>query len=81
MNGASGLLYKCTATDTWTLYYTPYTYPHPLVTPTSEVFNGRPIFMFLFYLFTIVVYLARAIGKVPALMQKERDLVHVEVFN
>jgi len=26
----SGTLYKCTATDTWTLYYTPYTYPHPL---------------------------------------------------
>jgi hypothetical protein len=22
--------YKCTATNTWTLYYTPYTYPHPL---------------------------------------------------
>jgi hypothetical protein len=31
-NGASGVLYKCTATNTWTLYYTPYTYPHPLVT-------------------------------------------------
>ena len=30
-NGADGLLYKCSATDTWTLYYTPYTYPHPLV--------------------------------------------------
>ena len=29
-NGASGVLYKCTATNTWTLYYTPYTYPHPL---------------------------------------------------
>ncbi len=26
----SGQLYRCTATDTWTLYYTPYTYPHPL---------------------------------------------------
>jgi hypothetical protein len=25
-----GALYKCTPTDTWTLYYTPYTYPHPL---------------------------------------------------
>jgi hypothetical protein len=23
-------LYKCTATNIWTLYYTPYTYPHPL---------------------------------------------------
>jgi hypothetical protein len=28
----SGALYKCTATNTWTSYYTPYTYPHPLVT-------------------------------------------------
>jgi hypothetical protein len=26
----SGRLYKCTAPNTWTLYYTPYTYPHPL---------------------------------------------------
>jgi len=23
-------LYQCTATNTWTAYYTPYTYPHPL---------------------------------------------------
>lgn len=29
-NGADGVLYVATATDTWTLYYTPYTYPHPL---------------------------------------------------
>jgi hypothetical protein len=26
----SGILYKCTATNTWTSYYKPYTYPHPL---------------------------------------------------
>jgi len=26
----SGTLYKCTATNTWTAYYIPYTYPHPL---------------------------------------------------
>ncbi len=26
----SGTLYKCTATNTWTAYYAPYTYPHPL---------------------------------------------------
>lgn len=25
-----GTLYKCTDTNTWTVYYTPYTYPHPL---------------------------------------------------
>lgn len=29
-NGADGVLYKATATNTWTLYYEPYTYPHPL---------------------------------------------------
>jgi hypothetical protein len=23
-------LYRCSATNTWTIYYTPYTYPHPL---------------------------------------------------
>jgi len=26
----SGTLYKCTAPNTWTAFYTPYTYPHPL---------------------------------------------------
>jgi hypothetical protein len=26
----SGTLYKCTSTNTWTTYYQPYTYPHPL---------------------------------------------------
>jgi len=29
-NGANGVLYMCTATNTWSVYYTPYTYPHPL---------------------------------------------------
>jgi len=31
-NGSAndGCLYKCTDTNTWTKYYTPYTYPHPL---------------------------------------------------
>ena len=37
-SGGQGVLYKCTSTNTWTLSYTPYTYPHPLVgggpTPT-----------------------------------------------
>jgi hypothetical protein len=28
--GPDGQLYKCTAPNTWTLYYTPYQYPHPL---------------------------------------------------
>ena len=26
----SGTLYKCTSPNTWTAFYTPYTYPHPL---------------------------------------------------
>jgi hypothetical protein len=30
--GGQGVLYKCTSTNTWTLAYTPYTYPHPLDT-------------------------------------------------
>jgi hypothetical protein len=29
-NGADGVLYMCSATNTWTPYYTPYSYPHPL---------------------------------------------------
>ena len=28
--GADGQLYKCTTTNTWSLYYKPYSYPHPL---------------------------------------------------
>jgi len=37
-NGATpdGRLYKCTATDTWTLNYTPYTYPHPLASGVAD---------------------------------------------
>jgi len=30
-NGADGVLYKCTSTNSWSLYYTPYAYPHPMV--------------------------------------------------
>jgi hypothetical protein len=32
----SGTLYKCTAPNVWTAYYTPYTYPHPLRTLLSD---------------------------------------------
>jgi len=29
--GGQGVGYKCVSTNTWQVYYTPYTYPHPLV--------------------------------------------------
>jgi hypothetical protein len=41
-NGSSpdGRLYKCTSTNSWSLAYTPYQYPHPLVSgsaPTTPI--------------------------------------------
>ncbi|HLG59273.1 MAG TPA: hypothetical protein VI485_28295 [Vicinamibacterales bacterium] len=41
-SGADGQFFKCTSTNTWTLNYTPYTYPHPLTTfvPTSSSSSG-----------------------------------------
>lgn len=33
--GNDGRMYKCALTNTWVIYYTPYTYPHPLVAPSS----------------------------------------------
>lgn len=32
---AAGVLYKCTAANAWTLYYTPYTSPHPFQYPAA----------------------------------------------
>lgn len=45
-SGPQGNLYICTATNTWTLSYTPFTYPHPLVntsvvTTANAVLNGK----------------------------------------
>jgi hypothetical protein len=38
-SGGQGQLYRCSAPNTWTLYYTPYTYPHPL---TQGAGGGTP---------------------------------------
>lgn len=38
--GADGVLYKCTSTDTWEVYFTPYTYPHPLRTEELSYISG-----------------------------------------
>jgi len=35
-SGPQGQLFVCTATNTWTLYYTPFAYPHPLATSTPS---------------------------------------------
>ena len=34
-SGPDGQLYKCVSNNTWSLYYTPYVYPHPLVSGGS----------------------------------------------
>jgi hypothetical protein len=39
-NGGQGELYVCTATNTWTGIYQPYTYPHPLVAGSGT--SGNP---------------------------------------
>jgi hypothetical protein len=39
--GQHGTLYQCTATNVWTAYYTPYTYPHP-IRNQSLLFKSSP---------------------------------------
>lgn len=34
--GPQGTLYQCSATNSWTVHYTPYTYPHPLVSGSGS---------------------------------------------
>jgi len=41
--GSQGVLYKCVSTNNWQLYYTPYTYPHPLRTVPQAPKNLRII--------------------------------------
>jgi len=42
-NANDGALYKCTSANTWTLYYIPYTYPHPLrLEPGQTCSDGTP---------------------------------------
>lgn len=41
-SGGQGQFYVCTAANTWTLYYTPYTYPHPLARGASPTPPSTP---------------------------------------
>jgi hypothetical protein len=38
-SGGQGELFVCTATNTWTMHYEPYTYPHPLIAGGSTSGN------------------------------------------
>jgi hypothetical protein len=40
-NNGNGVLYVCTATNTWTQIYTPYVYPHPLIAGGTAMSSGN----------------------------------------
>lgn len=41
-SGPDGQLYKCTSTNTWSVYYVPFTYPHPWQTGSGGTTVPRP---------------------------------------
>jgi hypothetical protein len=40
-NGSNGQLYVCSAPDTWSLYYKPFTYPHSLVKGAAAAVSNK----------------------------------------
>src|SRR5262249_10275674 len=40
--GAGGVLYRCSATNTWTVTYVPFTYPHPMNSGGSAAVPSAP---------------------------------------